>query len=62
MVSPPETHISSGGSTEELAEKYFSQLRLDTVKRLFQLYRVDFEMFSYSPQLYYQYARTRDDI
>ena len=51
------THVSSGGSTKELARKYFSQLSLDTVKKLYNIYKVDFEMFGYSPQLYYDYAR-----
>ena len=53
----PATHVSSGGSTKELAKKYFSQLSLVTVKKLYSIYKVDFEMFGYSPQLYYDYAR-----
>jgi len=56
------THVSSGGSTKELAKKYFSQLSLDTVKKLFSIYKVDFEMFGYSPQLYYDYARNGAEV
>ena len=56
------THVSSGGSTKELAKKYFSQLSLSTVKKLYNVYKVDFEMFGYSPQLYYQYARNGADV
>ena len=35
---------------------YFSQLSLDIVKKLYNVYKVDFEMFGYSPQMYYDYA------
>ena len=59
---PIATHVSSGGSTKELAKKYFSQLSLSTVKKLYNVYKVDFEMFGYSPQLYYQYARNGADV
>lgn len=53
---PIKTHTSSGGSTKEQAKKYFSQLSLDIVKKLYNVYKVDFEMFGYSPQMYYDYA------
>lgn len=56
-IKPIETHKSSGGSTKDLTKKYFSELSLDTVKKLYNVYKVDFEMFGYSPQLYYDYAR-----
>ena len=48
--------MSSGGKTGELARTYFSQLSLETMQRLYQLYQVDFNMFGYSPQLYYHLA------
>jgi len=51
-----ETHHSSGGSTRQLSKEYFSMLDTHTVNRLYNLYKVDFEMFGYSPDLYYQYA------
>jgi len=49
--------VSSGGSTKELARKYFSEMDIDTVKRLYQLYKVDFEMFGYTPDEYFKIAR-----
>ena len=52
-----ETHVSSGGSTKDLARKYFSEMDIDTVKRLYQLYKVDFEMFGYTPDEYFKIAR-----
>ena len=48
--------MSSGGNTGELARRYFSQLSLETMQRLYQLYQADFNMFGYSPQLYYHLA------
>ena len=47
---------------KELARKYFSQLSLDTAKKLYNIYKVDFEMFGYSPQLYYGYAKNGEDV
>ena len=52
-----ESHVSSGGSTKDLARKYFSELDLDTVASLYNLYKVDFEMFGYSPDSYIKLAR-----
>jgi len=52
-----ETHHSSGGSTRDLARKYFEQLDSHTVDKLYALYQVDFEMFGYSPDLFRSYAR-----
>ena len=37
-----------GGKTYELAGKYFGLLDKKVVMELFQLYRVDFEMFGYT--------------
>ena len=45
-----ESHVSSGGSTTELAHKYFSMLDNSTIKKLYKIYKVDFEMFGYSPE------------
>ena len=39
---------SSGGSTTELARKYFMKLDSNVVRQLYQCYEVDFEMFGYS--------------
>ena len=32
--------------------KYFSELNIETARRLHELYKVDFEMFDYSPDEY----------
>ena len=46
-----------GGSTNELARKYFSELDINTTKQLYELYKVDFEMFDYSPEEYFELSR-----
>ena len=53
----PVSHVSSGGSTGQLAELYFSQLEVGTVTRLYNLYQHDFLMFGYSPHKYLSLAR-----
>ena len=51
-----QEHKSSGGGTKELARKYFELLDRKTVDQLFEFYKVDFEMFGYSPEVYQAYA------
>ena len=51
-----ETHLSRGGTSKDRSRKYFSELKLKTVKKLYKIYQVDFEMFGYSPLSYYDYA------
>ena len=47
-----QAHKSSGGGTKELARKHFQQLDVQTVDQLYEFYKVDFEMFGYSPEVY----------
>ena len=52
-----ESHVSSGGSTKSLAKKYIAELETNIVKKLYHLYKVDFELFQYNPDLYIQYSK-----
>ena len=52
-----EYHVSSGGSTYDLTKKYFSELDSVTVTKLYNIYKVDFEMFSYTPDMYFNAAK-----
>ena len=49
---PGRLHASSstGGSTEELARKYFSLMRKKDIEKLYKMYLIDFELFAYSPE------------
>ena len=51
-----QVHKSSGGGTKELARKYFGLLDRKTVDQLYEFYKVDFEMFGYSPEVYQSYS------
>ena len=50
------THLNSGGTAKDRARKYFRELKIETVRKLYEVYKVDFEMFGYSPSLYYNNA------
>ena len=55
----PGSHASSGGSTKELTEKYFTEININTARKLYRLYKVDFEMFGYSPEEYLKLTKTQ---
>ena len=40
-----------------LAKKYFGQLTKQQVFRLYEMYKIDFDMFGYDPQLYIDMAQ-----
>ena len=42
-----EENVSSGGSTEKFARELFSKLPTDLIEQLYELYKLDFEMFNY---------------
>lgn len=39
---------------------YFRQLNGSTVRKLYEKLRLDFELFDYSPDIYYEYATSAD--
>ena len=45
-----QEHVSTGDPTETLALELFSKLPKDLVKQLYQIYKIDFEMFGYDPK------------
>ena len=47
-------HVTLTGPTGDVARKYFSTLSRDLLLRLYETYRIDFEMFEYSIQPYLQ--------
>ena len=53
-----ESHKSSGGGTKNLAKMYFSQLDIMTAMKLFEIYKVDFEMFGYKPDVYFEFTKS----
>ena len=54
LTSKTVKNPSSGGTSSlELTRKYFSRLDEKAVRELERVYRLDFEMFQYSPEGYY---------
>ena len=41
--------VNSSSVTSDWAKKYFSELDKNMVRQLYKIYKVDFEMFGYSP-------------
>ena len=42
-----KVHVSSGDPTEKLAKDLFSKLPKELIEQLYELYKIDFEMFDY---------------
>ena len=49
-------HQSHAGSSESLALQYFAKLNETRVKKLYQMYKLDFLMFGYDPNPYFEVA------
>jgi hypothetical protein len=47
-VSTHHLYRSSGGNTSNLTRQYFGQVDKNLVEKLYEVYKVDFEMFGYS--------------
>ena len=47
LGGPEWKHKTSGGRSVELLHSYYRQLNKSTVEKLFQKYRLDFELFGY---------------
>lgn len=48
------THVSHGGSSDDLALSLFSTISLDKRKQLYEMYKLDFLMFDYSVEGFYE--------
>ena len=55
---PGKLHSSSGGKTEDLAKKYFRQMSKKEIEKLYKMYKIDFEMFGYSPDNFLALGKT----
>ena len=54
-TSIEQDHISSGGSTSDLAKVYFAKLPSALIEKLHQWYKIDFEMFNYDHKDFLSY-------
>ena len=54
-------HVNAGGPSELLAEELFQTLDKTQVQKLYELYRMDFLAFGYSPEKFLDLARSSLD-
>lgn len=52
----PHTHSQSGGHSHKLASKYYSQLTKSQIQSLYEMYKLDHDLFGYDPSQYLSYA------
>ena len=52
-----ETSLSGTKHSHLFLEEYFGQLTKIDVLKLYEMYRLDFQMFDYSPELYLGWAK-----
>ena len=50
------THVTRGKTSDQTVEKYYSELDVRTLDRLYKLYEMDFILFDFSPKMYYNYV------
>lgn len=44
-------------SKEDVIEHFYSQLTKEEIRRIYEKYRVDFELFGYSPDYFLQFGQ-----
>ena len=49
---------SRSGNSSDVAMEYFSEVTKQDVEKLYELYKIDFQLFGYSPHLYVQAAKS----
>lgn len=55
---PNTTYTNPMGRTQlEVSEKYYSQIPKSLLQEVYELYEMDFRLFDYSPQQYFDFAR-----
>lgn len=56
-IKPRWRHSNSYANASRI---YFSQLNRSMVQKLYEKLRLDFELFDYTPYIYYEYATSVD--
>ena len=52
----PYLHITRNESSDKTAEKFYAELDLNTLDKLYKMYELDFILFDFSADEYYSYV------
>ena len=53
----PFHHMTQGKTSDKTVDTYYADIELSTMEKLFQLYRMDFLLFGYTPDYFYNLVR-----
>ena len=53
----PFAHVTQGKTSDQTVEKYYAELDKDTLDRLYKLYEMDFLLFDFLPDKFYDYVK-----
>ena len=56
-INPRNMGPKGHSSKKELQEKYFGQLTKDQMDKVFSLYKLDYLLYGYRPDIFYKFAK-----
>ena len=55
----PFHHMTQGKTSDKTVDMYYADIELSTMEKLFQLYRMDFLLFGYTPDYFYKLVKNK---
>ena len=55
----PFHHMTQGKTSDKTVDTYYADIELSTMEKLFQLYRMDFLLFGYTPDYFYNLVKNK---
>ena len=55
----PFHHMTHGQTSDKTVDTYYADIDLSTMEKLFQLYRMDFLLFGYTPDYFYNLVKNK---
>ena len=52
----PFHHMTQGKTSDKTVDTYYADIERSTMEKLYQLYRMDFLLFGYTPDYFYNLA------
>ena len=53
----PFHHMTQGKTSDKTVDTYYADIERDTLEKLFQLYKMDFLLFGYTPDYFYNLSK-----